>query len=99
MSLGIAWLLIFALIQFTPTLIILFSGRVKGRKKLYWVLVSLMSVIVLPIITITVYNGDFSEHGMLGYSYLYVWLILCIFILMNSRQTVKKANKTLERNS
>ncbi len=66
MNAGTAWLLIFALIQFTPTLIILFSGRVQGRKKFYWIFISLLSIIILPIITITVYDGNFSQHSMIG---------------------------------
>lgn len=85
MPVAATWILIFALVQFTPTFIILFSGRVHGRKKLYWVLTSLLSVIILPIMTIAVYDGNFSQHGMIGYSYMYVWLILCVFLLMNSR--------------
>jgi len=63
----------FVLIILTVIAIILFSRRVHGRKKLYWVLISLLSVIILPIITIAFCNGNFSQHDMIGYSYLYAW--------------------------
>ncbi|MCK5537566.1 MAG: hypothetical protein KAI79_12120 [Bacteroidales bacterium] len=103
MSLEAVWLLVFAFPQFFPTLMIVLSKRTQGKKKLIWTGVSLLSVVVLPIVTILFFNGDFVNHSMVGYSYLYVWLLLCVFILATGKKKAKKlpsqANKYEETNN
>ena len=85
MELAIAWISIFVLVQFAPTFIIIFSKRVKGSKKLRWIAYSLLPIILIPLLAIVKYDGNVSEVNI-GYSYAYVWILLSIFILKNSKK-------------